>query len=256
MTISFQSGREGVFLTTLLIFVIMLYLILVEGEKRKKVFKIRRLPPIDAIEEAVGRAVETGRPVHYNPGSARLNTMAAPSTIASLAILGYVARIAARQGARIITTADIPEIYPLENEIVREAFLAEGSDQFEEDDVMYIPQLKAVAGLLLRERVAANFFIGWYAHAALVVIESAARAGAINVSGASELSQVPFLVGCSDYCLIGEEVFAAGAYITKDPVQTSTIAGQDYIKFIIIASMIIGTILTMAGYPQLLKFLG
>ena len=136
------------------------------------------------------------------------------------------------------------------------AFLAEGSDQFEEDDVMYIPQLKAVAGLLLRERVAANFFIGWYAHAALVVIESAARAGAINVSGASELSQVPFLVGCSDYCLIGEEVFAAGAYITKDPVQTSTIAGQDYIKFIIIASMIIGTILTMAGYPQLLKFLG
>jgi hypothetical protein len=251
------TGRMTVFAFLLLFLVILVYLVIIQGERRKKFFPIRRLPAMDASEEAVGRAVEMGRPIHYTPGTAVLTRMEAPQTLAALSILGYVAGLAARNGARIITTCQMPEVFPMVFEVVREAFIAEGKlDMFVEEDMIFLPQLKAAAGLMQREKVAANFLIGAFWHESLVLAEAGAAAGAINIGGVATMHQLPFLVACCDYCLIGEELFAASAYITKDPVMTSTIAGQDYIKFITLALIILGTLLSTLGLPQLRNLFG
>jgi len=231
---------------------ILTYMIIVQGERKRKVYSIRRLAAMDACEEAVGRAVEMGRPIHYTPGTAQLTMAEAPQTIAALSILEYVARLAAKYNARIITTSQYPEVYPLCVEVVREAYLSSGkADQFREEDVVYLPQLKAAAGLMQRERVAANFMIGAFWHESLVLAEAGAAAGAINIGGVATMHQLPFMVACCDYCLIGEELFAASAYITKDPVATSTIVGQDYIKAVSLGLIVLGTLLSTVGMPQL-----
>lgn len=245
-------------LAVLVICLVVLYvMMIIQGEKRKKVYPIRRLAPVDAFEEAVGRAVETGRPIHYAPGSVSLRIEDTPQTLASFAILGYVAGLAAKYNCRIIVTAQHPEVYAVVVEIVREAFVAQGkADQFREDDVMYLPQLKAAAGVMQREHVAANFLIGSWAHESLVLVEAGAAAGAINLGGTARMDQIPFLASCCDYCLIGEEVFGAAAYITKDPIRTSTIAGQDYLKFMFLALIVVATILSTMGQTQLTKMFG
>jgi hypothetical protein len=178
----------------------------------------------------------------------------APQTLAALSILGYVAGLAAKYNARIITTSQYPEVYPLCVEVVRQSYIAEGkADQFREEDVVYLPQLKAAAGLMLRERVAANFLIGAFWHESLVLTEAGAAAGAINIGGVATMHQLPFMVACCDYCLIGEELFAASAYITKDPVATATIAGQDYVKLVSLGLIILGTVLSTIGITDLLR---
>jgi len=253
--ISLTAGREHILLVTVVIFAIILYLMEIEGVRHNKIFTIKKLPAIDAADEAVGRAVEMGRPILFHPGSASLNTMDAPSTLAGLSILNYVADLAASKGARIIAVTERPEIYPLEHEIVREAFIAHNKeDQFVEDDIKFIPALKAVVGLMNREHVAANFLIGRYYHESLVLVEAGAQVGAMQIGGISQISQVPFMMACCDYCLLGEEVFAASAYVSKDPVLTCSIAGQDYVKMILMALMIVGAILTSMNIPQFLEF--
>jgi len=251
--IKLASGREVILVGTALILVILLYMMIIQGEKRKKLYPIRRLPAMDAMEEAVGRAVEMQRPIHYVPGTGALNRLEATSTLAGLTLLSYVAGLAAKTGARIITTCQVADVYPLTIEIVRQAFQVEGqTDMFREEDCLFMPQEKSAAGLIQRERVAANFLIGAFWHESLVLIEAGARAGAMNIGGAAyTLGQIPFLVSCCDYCLVGEEVYAASAYITKDPSETSVIAGQDYIKLIGLGFIILGTLLSTMGLTVL-----
>jgi len=250
--ISIISNRVIVLLFTVGSFAVLIYLMFYVGERRKKIFHIKRLPPIDAIEEAVGRCVELGRPMHFTPGTATLTRMEAPGTIAGIAILGYVARLAARLGVRLIATCQMPETYPLVRETVRESFITEGKiDYYNDEDVIYMPQVKAAAGLMQREHVGANFLMGGFWHEGLVLAEAGAIAGAINIGGiAAPVATIPFLVICCDYCLMGEELYAASAYITKDPVLTSTIAGQDYIKVACVVLILIGTILSTMGLTQ------
>lgn len=211
---------------------------------------------MDAMEEAVGRAAEMGRPIHFTPGWAELTQLEASAMIAGIIIMGYVARIAARLGTRIITTCAKVTVYPLCVETVRQAFEVENkSDMFRLEDQMFLALDSTALGVMEREKIAANFLIGAFWASSLTLAEGGARVGAIGIGGCTTMHNIAFLVACMDYCLIGEEVFAASAYITKDPVQTSTVAGQDYIKIIILVLLVLGSILTTMGLPMLKQWM-
>jgi hypothetical protein len=109
----------------------------------------------------------------------------------------------------------------------------------------------AVLGIFLREKPAANFMIGaWYAETMLIA-EGAAQIGAIQVGGTARLFQLPYLVVSCDYTLIGEEVFAGGAYLGKDPVQLGSLAGQDICKIICSVGIVAGVLARLMGNTAL-----
>jgi len=66
--------------------------------QRGRAMFIRRIPGLTAIEEAVGRATEMGRPILFSPGLDGINIV----TLQALAILTYIIRLAAAQATRII----------------------------------------------------------------------------------------------------------------------------------------------------------
>lgn len=256
--IQFASGKEVVIVWFAIFIALLLYMMIVQGEQKKKVYKIRRLAAMDAIDEVIGRGVEMNRPIHFCPGTGALNRLEATSTLAGLTLLSYIADKAVKMGCRIIVTVSKADVYTLALEIVRTAFRLEGKlEMFNEDDVMFYPQQKAAAGMLQRENIAANFLMGAWWHESLVMIEAGARVGAMNICGAAyTLGQLPWFVACSDYVLIGEEFYAASAYVSKDPAETSLIAGQDYIKFICLGLILLGTLLATMGIPLLSNYFG
>ena len=102
-------------------------------------------------------------------------------------------------------------------------------------------------GVMDRERPAANILIGpWYGEA-LIVASAGQNIGALQVGGTARISQAPFFVVVCDYALLGDEVFAAGAYLSKDPLQIGTIAGGDIGKIICILLVAIGMICASTG---------
>jgi hypothetical protein len=208
--------------------------------------RIRRLAGINAIDEAVGRATEMGRPILFCPGVGGLDI----STFAALAVLGRVARQAAKYGLRVFVPVMNAAIYPIAEEVCREAYQAEGRpEEFRPDDVRFFSERQdsfasATAGLIEREQVAASFLFGAYGYESLILAETGQRVGAIQVAATDAIFQIPFFICACDYTLIGEELYAASAYLSRDPTMLGSLVGQDIGKALIMVMVLAGAIVT------------
>jgi len=217
---------------------------------------LRRIPGLDAVEEAVGRATEMGRPVLYLTGSGDLGGGSDPSSLATIAatvILGEVAKRVAAYGAELKVPHRAAIVMAICQEIVREAYFTAGRpDAYKEDTNFFITgdqfaYTAAVDGIILREQPAAHFFLGYYYAESLLLAETGATTGAIQIAGTDADHQLPFFITACDYTLIGEELYAASAYLSREPVLIGTLRGQDIGKGFLLVVMIIGTLLVTVG---------
>jgi hypothetical protein len=112
-----------------------------------------------------------------------------------------------------------------------------------------------VVGIFAREKVAANFMFGNYYHESVIFSEAGNTVGAIQISGTANTHQLPFFVASCDYALIGEEIFAAGTYLSRNPSQVGSLVAQEYSKYFAVLAMIVGTLLATAGITALSAYL-
>ena len=256
----FVTGRIFGLLCLLAIMGAVTYYI--QRAKGGNVSQVRRLAGIDAITEAIGRAVEMGRPVFCSHGISDMRDATyGPQTIAGLSVLSHVATQCVDLGSRLIVPCRNQEVWPVATDIVETAYKMAGRpDEFNIDDVVYLSSdqfgySSNYLGMMMREKPGANIMVGAYWAESLQLAETGNRVGAMQVSGTANTHQLAFFVITTDYCLIGEEIFAAGAYVTEDPVFISSIAGQDFGRIIAVALMIIGTILFTLGSDALIKLI-
>ncbi len=217
--------------------------------KRKDIF-LRRIPGLDAVDEAIGRSTELGKPILYLTGA---HDMGDPSTIAAAVILGRVAKRAAAYETELLVPHREPITMAVCQEITKQAYLEAGKpDLFKEDTNFFITSdqfsyTAAVDGIMLRKKPAANFFMGAYFAESLLLTETGASTGAIQIAGTDSDHQLPFFVTTCDYTLIGEELYAASAYLSKEPIQVGTLRGQDIGKAVILSVIMAGTVLATIG---------
>ena len=220
--------------------------------------KIRRLPAIDAIDEAIGRCAEMGKPLHYCPGIGDISNR---DTIPGMAICAYVARKCAELSVRFIFTFMHATVQPVAIDMIKESYQMAGvPDEFNPDDIIWLsPRQFAFAtglvGLLSRERPGASILLGNYAAESLICTEAGFRAGAIQIAGCTNSYQIPYFAVTCDYVLISEELQTAGVYISRVPEQIGTIQGQDYIRLVIVALTVIGSITMAMGLEGLRSLL-
>ena len=224
-------------------------------------YQIRTIAGLDAIEEAVGRATEMGRMVHFSPGIAALSGVTAAQTFAGLETLGMVAKLVARYGAKLFVSIRQPIVLPLAEEVVRQAYMSEGNiEAFDEDCVQYLSSQQfayaaAVMGIIQREKAAASILLGAFWAESLMISEAGFHAGAIQIAGSANISQIPFFVAACDYVLIGEELYAAGAIASGNPVKLGSIAGQDISKLYVMVLLLVGVASATAGSEFLTKLM-
>lgn len=217
--------------------------------KRQDIF-LRRIPGLDAVDEAIGRATELGKPILYLTGA---GDMSEPATLAAAVILGRVAKRVAAYETELVVPHRDPIVMAVCQEITKQAYLEAGKpDAFKEDSNFFITSdqfsyTAAVDGLMLRRKPAANFFMGSYFAESLLLTETGASTGAIQIAGTDSDHQLPFFVTTCDYTLIGEELYAASAYLSREPVQVGTLRGQDIGKGFIMFALAAGTLLATAG---------
>ena len=95
---------------------------------------------------------------------------------------------------------------------------------------------------MLREKPAANFYLGTFYAESLILAETGHGIGAIQIAGTAMPSQLPFFIAACDYTLIGEELFAASAYLSREPRLLGSLLGQDWGKVIILFFILVGVI--------------
>ncbi|MCX8168695.1 MAG: hypothetical protein N3E39_00505 [Candidatus Methanomethylicia archaeon] len=223
--------------------------------------KIRRLPALDAIDEAIGRCAEMGKHALFTPGlTGTLDSHQGPQMVSAITILGYIAEGCAKYDVPLIVDLCQGDALPLIDETLRLAYLKQGKpEKYDPKMVNYFPgqspMVTGILGHLQRLRPAAFFMLGGLYYESVVIGEAANFVGAITIGGTVNTHQLPFIVAVCDYVLIGEEFYAAGAYLSKDPYQIATISGEDWIKFILAALLILGFILEPLGIKIISSFL-
>lgn len=237
----YNSGR-----TINLIFVLLFgasLLIFVNLARKGANLYVRPLAGIEAVDEAIGRATEMGKPILYVLG---LGTAADVATIASFTILGRVAKKVAEYQTQLIVPTYDPIVMSVAQEVVKSSYMDAGRpDEYNEDIVFFVTQLQfayvaAVNGIMLRELPATNVYMGKFYAESLLMAETGAVAGSIQIAGTDEIAQIPFFIVACDYTLIGEELYAASAYLGREPILLGSLKAQDWAKAAILILAIVG----------------
>jgi hypothetical protein len=222
----------------------------IEHAKKNPNLYLRKISGLDAIDDALGRATEMGKPVLYVHG---LNGMGSISTIAAVNILGRIAiRVAEYDTTLKVSNID-PIVMSVSQEVVKESYLEAGRpDAYVQDNVFMaaseqFPYVAAVSGIMIREKTAANFFMGYFYAESLILAETGASTGAIQIAATDSYTQLPFFITTCDYTLIGEELYAASAYLSREPLLLGSLRAQDIAKGIIISALVIGAALATVG---------
>lgn len=173
----------------------------VSHAKRKGLF-IRRIAGLDAIDEAIGRATEMGKPIYYTTGNQPISYI---GTIASTFILGEVSKKVAQYDSMIQIPHYDPVVMTVCKEVVKQSYLEAGRpDSYRDDSNFFVSNdqfsfAASVDGLIAREKPAAVFFMGYFAAEALLLAEVGAANGAIQIAGTDAEGQLPFFfTACED----------------------------------------------------------
>lgn len=237
----FDGSRFYLAIIVLIICGSVLYWI--DHARRGKPLKIRKIAGLEAVDEAVGRATEMGRSCLFIPGIQDMNDI---QTIAGINVLSRVARVAAEYDAKVEVPTSRSLVMTAARETVHASFLDVGRpDAYNEDNIYYVTDeqfgyVAYVQGMMAREKPAACFYMGAFFAESLILAEMGNTVGAIQVAGTAQPAQLPFFVAACDYTLIGEEFFAASAYLSGQPDQLGSLKGQDVGKVVVAAGIVIG----------------
>ena len=252
----YDPKKTNVLVATVMFCTIVLLAIYIA---RRGEMYIRPIAGLEAVNDAIGRATEMGRPILYISGLSGISDIA---TIASMLILGHLSRRTAAYETPIIVPCNDPLVMTAEREIVQQAYLEAGKpDAYQPENIFYVTDSQfgyaaAVDGIMMREKPAANFFMGMFYAESLILAETGNRTGAIQIAGTDADTQLPFFITACDYTLMGEELYAASAYLSRNPLLLAQLKGQDIGKVLLAAALVIGTALvTLSAYigPDLVK---
>ena len=248
-----RQGFDGTrfFLSLIVIIICGAVIYYINVARSGKPLNVRKIAGLQAVYEAVGRATEMGRSILFVPGIQDINDI---QTIAGMTILSRVAKTAAEYEAKLEVPTSRALVMTTARETVQAAFLSAGRpDAFNQDLIYYVTDeqfgyVAYLSGMMVREKPATCFYMGSFFAESLILAETGNSIGAIQIAGTAQPAQLPFFVAACDYTLIGEEFFAASAYLSGEPDQLGSLKGQDVGKSIVGIIMVIGvTLLTLAA---------
>jgi len=210
-----------------------------------------RTLPLKRLRQAIKRAAEAGTTVHVSPG---LGSLGGPGsgtaeTLAGLVALEGVAREANAAGARVVATTASPIVLPIAQATLEAAYTAAGyPEEYDPTNVRFLAGSAAasraayaagVIDTLHHDDVSANVMVGQFADEYLLMGEVGAKRGITQLAGSNDPSVLAFMAASADDTLVGEEMYALGAYLSEDPVHIASLRVQDWARILIAGIIVI-----------------
>lgn len=263
---TFVYGNSEIVIFAILAIFLLAFIVLLSASRGRKPSPLRNLLPYQLIRGAIGRAAELGKGVHFSPGSGDLAQGLHPiETLAGLTIGEAVARQAAQSGARLVTTTNGAVTYAVADNVASRGYANVGRlADYNPDETRFVtqslndslPYLVGAAEVVEHEDTELNIAVGYFAAEYLLLGETAVHSGANQIVGSSEASAIPLMLTTADpeQVLIGEEVFAGGAYLQQRASHVASLIAQDALRIALIIAIIVGVVLQNLE-PDWLKFI-
>jgi hypothetical protein len=210
---------------------------------------LRHIPAFEAIKGFTGRAIEAGRSLHLGLGIGSVANQTTADTLAGLFVLDYLARQGAVTGIPPTVSMADPTTMLLAQNVLRVAHQndPQGVEAAYHNVRWIAPQPVAYAAgvmaLLSIDEVEANVMVGNFGDEYLLMGEVAVRQGMAHVGGTSDPDTLPFIYVSAQETLLGEEIYAAGAYLRNRPSHIGSLLAQDTMRWLISLIILGGVIL-------------
>jgi hypothetical protein len=245
---SSMSQVQGLALGLFLLFFIFLT-ICIDRVKAGRSISLRSIPAFAALGELMDRAVESGRSLHISLGVKGIGGKDTATTLAGLTMLEHMADQGAAGDVQPMVTVADPTLLPLAQDVLRRAYSRRGrAERYDPTRVRLVaPEPTAYAtgvmDVLEHEELAGNVLVGAFGDEYLLMGETAARKGLSQIAGAADPQALPFIFTTADETLVGEEIYAASAYLYSLPEHIGSLLAQDWMRALIALIILIGVIL-------------
>jgi hypothetical protein len=231
--------------------------------KRGALISLRPIEGYTALKRLVAQAAEAGQPVHLSLGITGIGDQFTADTTAALTILDYLAERAAISASPLIVTLANPTALPVAQDLLRRAYRRQGyPEEYNPTRARFIapdPQCYTTsqndafayaAGtmqLLSQHKLIANVMVGRFGDEFLLMGETGARQGLTQIGGTSVPQTLPFVYATVTHPLIGEEIYAGGAYLSNKPAHIGSLFAQDMLRWFLVAGVVIAIALKTLG---------
>jgi len=229
-----------------LLFVITLW-------KRRSPAHLREIPAFTKLAHTLGLSIEDGKRLHVSLGHGSLLDARGGSAFAGLALLRNIAERTSVSDMPSVASAGDPALGLLTQDTLQAGYQAAGVED------AYVHTMGRVTGLTpfsyaagamqipQNENVSTNIVIGHLGPEAGLITDAAERNN-INLIGSSDnLTGQSILFANTQDPLIGEELFAAGAYLNSDPAHAASLTVQDIFRWAIILILLAGAAMKFVG---------
>ncbi len=209
---------------------------------------LRSIPAINRLRHAIGLAVEAGTRLHISVGRGGLTDSRSAASFAGLTVLNRVARTASVSDRPPIATVGDGSLSILASDTLRTAYEEISSNQF------YDPASLSLTGLtpfsfaagatpIISDRhVSANILVGNFGSEVALIADAGEQSQGFTLAGVDNLPGQAVVYAAAHEVLIGEEMFAAGAYLRAGRMHRSSLLAQDIVRWLIVAAIFLGGI--------------
>jgi hypothetical protein len=220
---------------------------------RKGGRNLRDIPALSRLIHAIGLAVEDGTRLHISLGTSNMTGEQSASALAGLSILDRVARTASISDTPPVVTSGDGALSVLSQAALAGAYRDMGVGELHDPSqarLVGVTPLSYVAGtlpIIHDEQVSATLMTGHFGPELALIAETADRADGFTLAGTDSLPGQAALYAAAQEPLIGEELFAAGAYLRSGIVHMASLRAQDVLRWLIIASILVGGVVKLFG---------
>ena len=233
-------------ISTVLLFAITLW-------KRRSPANLREIPALTRLYRTLGLSMEDGTRLHISLGHGSLLNAHGGSALAGLAMLRHIAERTSVSDKPSVASAGDPALGLLAQDTLQAGYQAAGVEE------LYVPTTGRVTGLSpfgfaagamnisQNENVSANIMVGHFGSEAALLAEASDRESVVMVGASDDLTGQSVLFANTQDALIGEELFAAGAYLGAGVSHIASLTVQDILRWLIILTLLGGAVAKFFG---------
>lgn len=242
------------FALALLLFAAFLLLVLT-FLRRKSPPVFRDVAAFTRLRRAAGLAVEEGSRLHVSIGSGALTSPRGAASLSALALLRQLGEQTSISDRPLVAASGDPVLAVLSQDTLQTAYQSAGVEEYFEPSsgrLAGLTPFSYAAGAMTvsrQEQVSTDVVMGDFGPEAGLLAEASERENSLLIAAAYEPAAQSILFASAADPLVGEELFAAPAYLGKDPAQRASLHTEDILRWLIILALLIAAGLKMAGLP-------
>ncbi len=236
-----------------LVVVVALILLALSLIQRKSPPTLRIIPQLTKLSRAVDLSVEDGTRLFIALGRTSLLTSRAAAPLAGLGLLRRIAERTSLSDSPPVAVGGEASLALLAQDTLQAGYQSMGADDLYQPisgRLSGMTPFSAAAGampILRDENVSASILVGDFGVEAALLADAAERQNAYLLGASSDLSSQAALFASAQEPLIGEELFAANAYLDSDASRSASLTVQDILRWLIVLALLAGAVLKIAG---------